>query len=76
MKLIDKDPKYGYYPEPENIILVVHLSNILDAKTFFNALKFKMVTEFQYLGRFIDSALDCDVWIEKKALTWRKDILI
>ena len=53
MELMEKGPKYGYYPEPEKSILVVHPSNVLYAKTFFEDLKFKIVTGTRYLGGFI-----------------------
>ena len=43
-QLVDQGPKYGYYPEPEKIVLIVHPDHIYEAKRYFEQNGLKIVT--------------------------------
>jgi hypothetical protein len=56
LKLQEKGPRRGYFPEPSKSILVVQEHNLDKAKREFSNFGFQIVTGMRYLGGFIGEA--------------------
>ena len=63
-------PGYGYFPEPRKSIIVVTPENLQLAQQSFADEGFKVVTGSRYLGGFIGSKADLEVWLEGKITMW------
>jgi hypothetical protein len=74
LALIENGPKYGYYPEPSKSYLVVHPKFVEHAKILFAGFNINIVTGSRFLGGFIGSIEDTNLWIEEKVLSWNKAI--
>ena len=53
--LTEKGPKYGYYPEPSKIYLVVHPNFVEKAHQLFDRFGIRIVEGSRYMGGFIGS---------------------
>jgi hypothetical protein len=64
------EPAYGYFPEPTKSILVVRAHNRTTAKSSFKDLQFKVQTGSRYLGGYIGSQADWELWVQAKVSFW------
>jgi hypothetical protein len=69
-RLQDIGPPYGFYPEPDNIILIVQPSNKDTTQKQFQDLGFKVTTGSCYLGGFIAEKNKKDEWMQELTLKW------
>ena len=53
-KLCRIGPKFGYYPEPNKCVLVVHEQAVPHAKEFFKEYGFKISTGCRFRGDLLD----------------------
>lgn len=63
-------PEYGYFPEPQKIILLVHNSNLKSAKESYGKAIGKIQTCNCYLGSNIGKCEEKEKWIKDKVDTW------
>jgi hypothetical protein len=70
LRLQERGPWYGYFPEPTKSILVVRSHNRHTAKSAFTDLQFKVTTRSRYLGGYIGSRVDRELWVQEKAAFW------
>jgi hypothetical protein len=64
-------PAYGYFPEPTKSILLVRAHNRTIARSSFQDLQFKVQTGSRYyLGAYIGSQVDRELWIQEKVTFW------
>jgi hypothetical protein len=70
LRLQEIGPSYGYFPEPSKSILIVRAHNLHAAKPAFADLHFKVQTGSRYLGGYIGSKVDRDLWVQEKVSFW------
>jgi hypothetical protein len=63
-------PAYGYFPEPSKSILIVRAHNRTRAKSSLDDLGFKVQTGSRYLGGYIGSKADGELWVQEKVTFW------
>ena len=69
-RLQEIGPAYGYFPEPTKSILIVRAHNCTIAKSSFKDLQFKVQTGSRYLGGYIGSRVDRELWVQEKVSFW------
>ena len=73
-------PRFGFYPEPENLIVVVKEGQEDNATQFFAGLNFKVVTGTQYLEGYVGSKEQQSDWLDEKVeaqdknISWMTDV--
>ena len=72
--LMEEGPKFSYFPEPDKSYLVVHPNQVDEAKLLFAEFKVNVVTGNCFLGGFIGSTADTEVWVHEKVKVWVKSI--
>jgi hypothetical protein len=70
LRLQEIGPAYGYFPEPSKSILIVRAHNRTRAKSTFDNLGFKVQTGSRYLGGYIGSKADQELWVQEKVTFW------
>jgi hypothetical protein len=63
-------PAYGYFPEPSKSILIVRTHNRTRTSSTFDNLGFKVQTGSRYLGGYIGSKADRELWVQEKVTFW------
>jgi hypothetical protein len=63
-------PVYGFFPEPSKSILIVRAHSRTRAKSIFDDLGCKVQTGSRYLGGYIGSKADRELWIQEKVTFW------
>jgi hypothetical protein len=70
LQLQEIGPAYGYFPEPTKSILIVRAHNRTISRSTFNDLKFKVQAGSRYLGGYIGSQADRELWVQEKVSFW------
>ncbi len=70
LRLQEIGPTFGYFPEPSKSILIVRAHNRTRAKSSFDVLGFKVQTGSRYLGGYIGSKADRELWVQEKVTFW------
>jgi hypothetical protein len=70
LRLQEIGPAYGYFPEPSKSILIVQAHNRTRARSTFDDLGFKVQTGSRYLGGYISSKADGEMWVQEKVTFW------
>jgi hypothetical protein len=70
LRLQEIGPAYGYFPEPTKSILIVRAHNRREAKSHFHDLRFQVETGSRYLGGYIGSRADRELWVQEKVAFW------
>jgi hypothetical protein len=70
LRLQEIGPTFGYFPEPSKSILIVRAHNRTRAKSSFDDLSFKVQTGSCYLGGYIGSKADRELWVQEKVTFW------
>jgi hypothetical protein len=70
LRLQEIGPAYGYFPEPTKSILIARAHNQHTAKSTFQDLQFKVTTGSRYLGGYIGSQADRELWVREKVTFW------
>jgi hypothetical protein len=69
-RLQELGPAYGYFPEPSKSIIIVRAHNRTRAKSSFDNLGFKWQTGGRYLGGYVGSKADLELWVQEKVTFW------
>jgi hypothetical protein len=72
--LMQEGPKYGYFPEPQKSYIVVHPSYVNEATSVFSDFGVKIVTGQRFLGGFVGSEFDLEIWLNDKVKKWVEDV--
>jgi hypothetical protein len=69
-RLQEIGPAYGYHPEPTKSILVVRAHNLVSARSEFKDLGFQVTTGSRYLGGYVGSSHEQELWVQEKVSLW------
>ena len=70
LRLQEIGPAFGYFPEPTKSILIVRAHNRPEARSCFKDLRFQVETGSRYLGGYIGSKADRELWVQEKVTFW------
>ncbi len=70
LRLQEIGPAFGYFPEPTKSILIVRAHNRHEARSCFKDLRFQVETGSRYLGGYIGSQADRELWVQEKVSFW------
>ena len=73
-KLQEEGPKYGYYLQLEKCYCIVHPAYVAEANKMFSKMAVQVVTGFKYVGGFIGTEQDTNIWLTDKVEKWVNSI--
>jgi hypothetical protein len=69
-RLQEIGPAYGYLPEPSKSILVVRAHKLELTRSEFKDLGFQVTTGSRYLGGYVGSSSEQELWVQEKMSIW------